>query len=345
MNLRELSEMLKLSQTTVSRALGGYPEVKEATRQRVLEAARKHNYHPNAKAQSLATGRSMSIGHVIPALLHMEMTNVIFSEFIAGAGEVYAAHGYDMVVSIVADQDEMKAYRDMAARRRVDGIIVHGPIRNDPRIALLRELELPFVVHGRSTGVDESYSWLDVNNRRAIERATRYLLDLGHRRIGLVNGQERMDFALRRREGYLAALDAFDVTPDSEIMTSGDMTEPYGFASASQMLTLDDPPTAFVCSSIVPTLGIRRAIEGQGLQVGRDISIVSFDDVIGSLPNGTPQEPTYTATRSSVRAAGRRLAEMLMLRIENPLAPEETVLWEAEMLLGQSTGVRVDRSV
>jgi len=130
---------------------------------------------------------------------------------------------------------------------------------------------------------------------------------------------------------------------DTGLMASGDMTEPYGFASAQQMLALRDPPTAFVSSSIVPTLGIRRAIEGQGLLVGRDISIACFDDVIAALPNGTPDAPTYTATRSSVRAAGRRIAEMLMAQIADPTAPEETVLWEAELLLGQSTGVALPR--
>ncbi len=339
MNLRELSALLELSQTTVSRALNGYPEVNESTRQRVLEAAHRYNYRPNARAQNLATGRSMSIGHVIPSNLQTEMTNVIFAEFIAGAGEIYSANGYDMVVSIVGDQDEIKAYRDMAARRRVDGVIVHGPTQNDPRIPLLRELGLPFVVHGRASGIEAGYTWLDVNNRRAIERATRYLIDLGHQRIGFVNGQEHMDFAVRRRAGYLDALKAFDIPVDPDLMTSSQMTEPYGFEAATEMLARDNPPTGFVSSSIVPTLGIRRAVENAGLRVGQDVSIVTYDDMIGSLPNGSAHDPIFTSTRSSVRAAGRRLAEMLMARIANVNAPDDAELWEAELLLGQSTGI------
>ena len=94
MNLRELSEILGLSQTTVSRALNGYPEVAEETRRRVQEAAVAHNYHPNIRARSLAIGRSMTIGHVIPVSKKHEMVNPIFSDFVAGAGETYSAAGY-----------------------------------------------------------------------------------------------------------------------------------------------------------------------------------------------------------------------------------------------------------
>jgi LacI family transcriptional regulator len=339
MNLRELAELLNLSQTTVSRALNGYPEVSETTRKRVAEAARLHHYQPNARAKSLATGRSMCIGHVIPPVMHNQVGNVGFAEFIAGAGDVYRDKGYDMLVSIVPDDAEMQAYRNLVGRQSVEGFIVHAPLIDDPRISLLNELNLPFVVHGRSSKVECEYTWLDVNNRRAIERATAYLHELGHDRIALVNGEETMDFAWRRRSGYLSALEAAGIAPDPDLMTSADMTEPEGFDAARRMLGLPCPPTAFVCASIVSTLGVRRAVEARGLRVGTDVSIVCFDDAIAALPNGGPAAPTYTATRSSIRKAGRRCAEILIDRIENPGQPHVQELWEAELLLGQSTAV------
>ena len=87
MNLKELSEHLGLSQTTVSRALGGYPEVKEATRQRVEAAAARFNYRPSRSALNLATGRSMAVGHIIPLSENHEIMNPIFADFIAGEGD------------------------------------------------------------------------------------------------------------------------------------------------------------------------------------------------------------------------------------------------------------------
>jgi len=337
MNLKDLSKSLGLSQTTVSRALNGYPEVNEKTRKRVQDAAERYDYRPDSRATSLATGRTMCIGHVIPFSTQHEMVNVIFSDFVAGAGEIYAQNGYDMRMSVVSDSEEERAYARLAQNGAVDGVIVHGPIENDPRIPMLNALGLPFVVHGRSTKATTPYAWLDVDNTRAIARATQFLLDLNHRRIGLINGLERMDFALRRRAGYAQALEEAGLTLDTSLMQTGEMTEPYGHRAACEMLDRDDPATAFVAASIVPALGIRRAVEERGLVLGKDVSLICFDDEISYLPNGLG-EPIFTAARSSVRAAGRRCAQMLIDQIAGTPVTELQELWEAELVLGHSTG-------
>lgn len=337
MNLKQLSAELGLSQTTVSRALNGFPEVNEATRARVTEAARKHGYRPNTRARSLATGRAMAIGHVIPVSTRHEIVNPIFADFIAGAGEVYTANDYDMVLSVVTDADEGDAYRKLRAKGTVDGVIVHGPKVNDPRIALLTEIGLPFVVHGRSSQVTEPYSWLDVNNRRAFHRATDFLLDLGHRRIALLNGLEDMDFARRRRAGYEAALAGRSLLPDHALMTSSEMTEAAGYEATARMLASPDAPTAFLASSLISAMGVRRALEDAGLKLGRDISVVTHDDELSYLRNGA-ELPIFTATRSSVHEAGRLLAQMLLDRIADPSGRHREMLLEASLVVGQSTG-------
>jgi LacI family transcriptional regulator len=337
MNLKELALKLGLSPTTVSRALNGYPEVNEVTRERVVAAAKRHNYRPNTRAIRLATGRAMAIGHVIPVASKHEMVNPIFADFIAGAGETYSRNGYDMVLSIVPDDDEEAVYRDLHARGTVDGIIVHGPRLNDPRLPLLDKIGFPFVVHGRATGASTPYSWLDVNNRRAFQRATEFLLDLGHRRIALLNGLEFMDFAIRRRTGYVDALMARGITPDPALMYSDEMTEQRGFRAASSMLAQPDPPTAFLVSSMISGMGARRAIEDRGLKFGTDVSVIIHDDELSYLRNGE-DVPIYTATRSSVREAGRQAAEMLIDIIARPDAGPQQRLLEAELIIGHSTG-------
>jgi LacI family transcriptional regulator len=337
MNLKELASKLGLSPTTVSRALNGYPEVNEVTRERVVAAAKRHNYRPNARAIQLATGRAMAIGHVITVSTKHEIVNPIFADFIAGAGETYSRMGYDMLLTVVNDAEEARAYREMKSRGTVDGIIVHAPKAADPRIALLHEIGLPFVVHGRATGAPEAYSWLDVNNRRAFQRAAEFLLDLGHRRIALVNGLEYMDFAIRRRSGYEQALAARDVPIDPALMRSDEMTETFGHRAALAMLALPDPPTAFLVSSMIIAIGVRRALEDRGLKLGRDVSLITHDDDLSYLRNGDGV-PIFTATRSSVREAGRQVAEMLLDIIANPGHDPQTRMFEAELMVGLSTG-------
>ncbi len=116
MNLKELAGLLNLSQATVSRALNGYPEVREATRQRVLNAARKYNYRPNARAMGLATGKCMAIGHVIPNYSQNEVVNPVFGEFITGASQTYSANGYELMLTIADSRDEEESYRNIIAK-------------------------------------------------------------------------------------------------------------------------------------------------------------------------------------------------------------------------------------
>ncbi len=336
MKLKELSKLLNLSATTVSRALNGYPEVNAETRARVLAAARRHGYVPNQMAQRLATGRAMAIGHVVPLAPH-QIINPIFAEFMHGAGETYSAAGYDMLLSIVPEDRENEAYATMARHNKVDGVIVHGPGRHDPRVDMLGELGLPFLMHGRDDRPEHGYSWLDINNRQAFFEATGFLLGLGHRRIALLNGIETMNFAWRRRAGYLDALAARDVAMDPALMRSGEMVEPYGHAAVREMMALPDPPTAFLVSAITVALGALRAVRELGLEPGRDVSIVTHDDELSFLSNAGPR-PLFTATRSSIRAAGRRSAELLLALINEPGPAHRRELWRAELVIGRSTG-------
>ncbi|APX88408.1 LacI family transcriptional regulator [Brevirhabdus pacifica] len=347
MNLKQLAEQLGLSQTTVSRALNGYPEVSDATRRRVQEAAQRFNYRPNARARSLATGNSMIVGHVIPVSDRHEMVNPVFMDFIAGAGECYTRAGYDILLSVVTDDDEARTYRRLAKDGIVDGVIVHGPRHEDPRVPLLQSLGLPFVVHGRTLATDPAFSWLDIDNTRSFRRATGLLTDLGHRRIALLNGLEWMDFAQRRREGYLQGLADAGLTMRPELMHSDEMTEDFGHDVAARLLDGSEPPTAFLVSSCITALGVRRAVETRGMSVGRDVSIVTHDDDLSYLGN-RGDVPSFTATRSSVRQAGRRCAEILLgliaSRQEDQPTPPVQELWESQLLVGRSTGPARDRA-
>lgn len=335
MNLKQLSDLLELSPTTVSRALNGYPEVNAETRKRVKAAATQHGYAPNTMARRLATGRTMGIGHVVP-LGHHDMINPIFADFMAGAGDTYSTAGYNMILSVVPAEKELETYRAMAASQNVDGVIVHAPLVDDHRINCLQALGLPFIVHGR-TADETGYSWLDIRNRDAFYGATARLTALGHRRVALLNGLPDMMFAQRRHQGYEAALKDIGIALDPALVRGADMTEPYGYSAARELLSGQDGPTAFLTSSLMVALGVNRAITELGLQLGKDISVITHDDALSFLPNGG-EIPLFAATKSSVRMAGKRMAEMLIDQIEGRTVGPISELWEVPLLGGPSVG-------
>lgn len=336
MNLKQLSNILGISQTTVSRALNGYPEVSEKTRALVLAAAQKHNYLPNTKAQALATGKSKMIGFVLPMASQHEMLNPIFGDFMAGAAQTYRTQGYDTHFALTENDKQAETYRDMHAKGSVDGVIVQAPRENDERVAILKELGLPFVVHGRATGKND-YHYVDVNNTHAFINATNFLLDLGHHRIALINGNEELDFAIRRNHGYTQALKDRGIEADPKLMFSSEMTEHFGYETMNKLLAMDQPPTAAVASSYTLAIGIRRALGENGLRIGKDFSVVIHDDDLSYLRNGAAQ-PVFTATRSSIREAGKLCAQILMDVIDKPNQKPKQIVLEAQLIVGSSTG-------
>lgn len=337
MTLKKLAQHLGISQSTVSRALNGFPEVNEKTRQKVIEAAKQLNYRPNPIATRLASGKSWSIGHVIPVSENHEMVNPIFSDFLAGAGEAYSKAGYHINLSVVKNEDVESSYKDMAELGIVDGILVQSPRFRDFRIPILKQLGIPFLVHGRVSTADEDYSWMDVDNFRAFKKATQYLIDLGHTDIALLNGLETMDFAYRRRAGFEGALAENGLFPKTGYLKSHEMTVPYGYDSVHEIMQLARPPTAFVVSSMIVAIGVRRALLELGLKLGSDVSVIIYDDQLSFLGN-EGESPVFTALTSSVRKAGKRCAEMLISMVQGKKNNPCHELWETELIIGETTG-------
>jgi LacI family transcriptional regulator len=332
MMLRDFAKALGLSQTTVSRGLNDYPEVSPATRQRIREAAAELGYRPNANARRLAMGRTHAIGIALDLNAEVHM-----SEFMYGVGKSLADSGMDILVSPTETAlDELTIYRRLAASKRVDAVILHSPFPNDARARLLTDIGLPFIVHGR-VETETPVAWLDIDNEGAFRRATEHLLDLGHKRIAMVNGPEGRTFAEHRNKGYRDALIARGLRPDPRLTVHGRFTDEIGFRFAQSLLEQKAAPTAFLAGSMMTALGVFRAIRSAGLILGRDVSMIAHDDVFPFL-NADRMAPTMSTTRSSMRAAGTRIAELLMQLLAGRPASEIHELWPVELVLRESTG-------
>jgi LacI family transcriptional regulator len=335
MNLKEFASKLALSQTTVSRALSGYPEVKQATRERVLKAALEYGYRPNTSALGLATGRVGAIGIVFRGGGQFGPHT---SEFMGGLGSRLQQDEVDILVSTVdSPEAELNAYRRLAASKRVDAVILHSPFIDDPRIALLTTLRLPFIVHGR-TEAKGDFGWLDIDNFDAIRQATSHLLDLGHSRIAFLNGHRGQVFAEHRQNGYQTALQERAIAIDPKLSGNGDFTDEMGFRLMQGFLKLEKRPTAVLAGSMMSALGAMRAIRVAGMKVGDDISLIAHDDV---FPYISPENlvPTLSTTRSSIRAAGARIGEMVLDLLQGTPASDLREVWPVELVIRNSTGV------
>lgn len=336
-NLKQLSQMLGLSQTTISRALNGYPEVNAETRRRVLQAAKETGYRPNRAAQRLATGKAGSIGLIMP-ISPDHSSDMHFAEFQSGLAEASIVHDFHFVIMPSRAEEEEQAIRWLVSSGSVDGYYLAYVREKDPRIAMAKSLSLPFIVHGRSSGLDLNYPFLDVDNEGAFYDATRFLLQLGHKRIALLNGQAELDFAYRRRLGTEKALAEKGLLLDPRHTRHSFMGDEQGYRGMKEILGLPDRPTAVLCASTVLALGAVRAMNEFGLKLGTDISLIAHDDELPLLKPENFSTP-LTTTRSSLRAAGKRVGERLiaMINQSEPALPEQE-LWKVELVVRASTG-------
>lgn len=333
MKLKDFAREIGLSPTTVSRALSGYPEVSASTRTRVMEEATRLGYRPNINAVRLATGRAGAIGVVMT-----KAGDYQFSEFISGMADRLTREDTDILITPMIGHDpgdELQLYRRLAESRRVDAVVIHSPLPNDPRISLLHQLKLPFIVHGRSA-TDVPHAWLDIDNEGAIRRSTEHLLDLGHRRIALLNGYEGLTFTLDRLNGYRRALADRGIPYNTKLVSHGEFTDEIGFRFARSALEQRPHPTAFVAGSMMTALGIYRAARSMNLVIGRDISIIAHDDVFPYL-TAENMVPPLSTTRSSIRAAGTRIADLLLQMLAGREAADIQELWPVELILRETS--------
>jgi LacI family transcriptional regulator len=332
--LKDLAAKLNLSITTVSRALAGYGDVAEATRQRVLEAAEQMGYFPDVTARRLQKGRTDTLGFVIPTF-GPRFSDPFFSELLAGIGNEAARHSFDLLVSTRPPDtpEEAAAYRRMAEGRLVDGLLVVRTRAKDSRITYLVQTDLPFVAFGRSD-LDVDFPYVDEDGFQGLALVTQHLIDRGHRRLAYIAAPEDLMFSVYRQAGLEATLQRNGLSLADDCHIVSDLTQRGGFGAMNELLDLSAPPTAVICCNDLMALGAITAIQKRGLRVGHDIAVTGFDDI----PLAEHSHPALTTVRQPIYDIGRQICNMLIRLIQDDEFEGRHVLLLPELVMRESSG-------
>ncbi|RKP50388.1 LacI family DNA-binding transcriptional regulator [Pararobbsia silviterrae] len=333
MNLKDLAQRLGMSQTTVSRALNGYPEVSAQTRERVIAAAAEAGYRPNPVARRLATGRADAIGIIYP-LGAADLGDPYFLEVVGGMTEALNRADMDLMIASASQSDEVRTYARMIEGRRIDGMVVARTKLDDPRLHYLVRKGIPFVAYGRSN-LPDPYAWLDLDTAVGVRRAVERLVSLGHRRIALLGGPTDLYFVQQGRKGFLGAMAEAGLRVDPRYLVDGVLNQVGGYERMARLLLCDPRPTAVVIDNQICGVGALRALVDAGIEVGRDVSIIIND--------GSPPDPlmgyNVTATESAKpHDIGVRLIELMLALLGGTPADELQVLWEPKLKIGNTDG-------
>jgi LacI family transcriptional regulator len=334
MNLKELSDILGLSQTTVSRALNGYADVSETTRQRVVDMAQKNGYKPNAMARRLAMGKADAIGLVYP-LDATYLGDPRFLEMLEGLTARFNEEHIDVLIASAGKDDELETYQRLIRAHRVDGLIVARTHLEDARIRFLRKSKFPFVSYGR-TSEPSGFAWFDFDNALGTRLAVERLVSLGHRRIGYIHADLDLNFAAQRHSGFVFAMQAAGLPVEPELICESGFLRRSAYAMMNRLLSLPVRPTAVIVDNNQAGVGVIRALAEAGLCLGRDFSLIIYD----GLPEDIildPQNVTFIEQPTPDRV-GHKLAELMLGVMQGTPKSQLQVLWKPLLHPGRSDG-------
>jgi LacI family transcriptional regulator len=322
-----------VSRATVSNVLnnrtGGSVRISEATRERIRAAAQELGYQPHAAARSLRSGLSGTIGIVIP-----DACNPHFWAIVRGVEAVAREQGYQLVLAVTGLEPERERESLRAlAQRRMDGLLLllTYPGRLATELEALRLQGGAIVTFGSvlpgKDAVALSYS-------AGAREVTEHLLQLGHRRIGIIHGVARPALGADRLLGYRRALRGAGLPRDEALVVHCGPTLAEGLQAALQLLDRVPRPTAILGVNDLMAVAALRAAAERRLSVPRDLSVAGFDDI----DLAAYLVPPLTTVRIESEEVGRQAAQLLFRRLKEPALPPQRVDIHARLVVRGSTG-------
>lgn len=329
--IKDIAKQLGISPSTVSRALKDHPDISIKTKKSVNELAAKLNYKPNAIALSLRNSRSNVIGLIIPELVHH-----FFSSVISGVEEVAYSAGYNVMI---CQSDESYTREVTSAQAllasRVDGLLVSvsKETENFTHLKNIYENGIPLVFFDRTSPGVETDSVV-VDDEQGGFMATEHLIEEGCRRIAHFGAPQNLLIGRQRKEGYLKALQKYDIPVDNQIIKISDTYE-KALLTTRELLDLPKRPDGIFAVNDLAAIAAMQVIKENGLRVPHDIAIVGFTNGQAAILT----DPKLTTVEQRGREMGQTAANLLITRIKNQNVsqlPVTTVL-KTELIVRESS--------
>ncbi|BFM24785.1 DNA-binding LacI/PurR family transcriptional regulator [Microbacterium testaceum] len=316
--IEEVAARAGVSRSTVSRVVNGSTAVSPSALDAVRRAIDELQYVPNRAARSLASRQTRAIALVIPEQTDRFFGDPFFASIVAGIGEVIGESDYIMNMLIASDDASAKALGYLRSGS-VDGAIVASHHTSDTFLDRVADV-VPVVYGGRPARIRADDYYVDVDNVEGGRLATDYLLERGHRRIATISGPPDMPAGIDRLKGFRAAMADAGVTPAA--VENGDFTESGGASAMTRILAAGERPDALFVASDLMARGAYEVLREKGLEPGRDIAVIGFDDSAVS----TAVSPALTTVRQPSLTQGRHMASVLLDILAGRPAVHATIL-------------------
>jgi len=304
--IKDVAKKAGVSVATVSYVINGTRNVAPETAARVRAAMEELSYHPNAVAQSLRTRTTHVIGAVIS-----DISNPFFATLIRGAEDCARENGYSLLICNTSEKLENElVYLQLLSRKRVDGMIIAPTGKNDGLIKDLIERGMQIVFIDRKVEGVAAPAVLSENEEGAYQ-ATRYLIEQGHRKIGIVLGLPHVSTTTERLHGYERALAEAGIAADPSLIVYGHSQVEGARKASVTLLDRADRPSAVFATNNLMTIGLMMAIHDLELRCPQDVSVIGFDD----FDWAAAFNPPLTTVAQDPYLIGERAVEILFANL------------------------------
>ncbi|WP_315372667.1 LacI family DNA-binding transcriptional regulator [Paenibacillus xylanexedens] len=325
----DIAKKANVSAMTVSKVINHTGRISSATRERVQQVIDELGYIPNSNARSLVLQRTQML-----SLLITDITNPFYTTLARGAEDAAHLRGYRLLFGN-SDEDykKEKDYVDAILSTRVDGVLfAPAGDRSLQHLKQLQERHIPFVFLDRTVpGITSDI--IAGDSREGAIALIRYLVQLGHRRIALVNGSSEVSTARLREEGYIAGLREAGADIDPKLVLRTGYRDFSDVEGLDRLLSQPNQPTAIFAANNMLAIGVIRLLRKRGLRVPKDISVVCFDD----LDLASAFDPFLTVAAQPAYEFGFQGVQMLIDRIEGKSPSEaQTLILPSELRIRAS---------
>ena len=277
--IKEIALRAGVSTSAVSKALNGYTDIGESTREHILKIAGELNYSPNIMARSLASQKPKTLGLIFSDIKETDSNgNIIYRLFLSST-RYCQNNGYEMLVSHTdPESQKKKPLKTLCAERMLGGAVLYGFKLTDPYISQLRKLNMPFVLIDVFLPEPNTVT-VTINNEAAIFEMLSYVVSRGkHSKVVFVNGLADTDIAKIRLQAYVKARDGLGLASDF-IQCNADFLEDKAYAQTRRLLKEHDDISCFFCASDLMAIGVMRALHESGKKIPEDIAVTGFDGI------------------------------------------------------------------
>ncbi|RAK18255.1 LacI family transcriptional regulator [Anoxybacillus vitaminiphilus] len=324
--ISDVAKLANVSTATVSRVLSNSGNVKKETTEKVLEAIQKLNYQPNILARQLRKLETKTILVVVP-----DITNTFFSKVLRGIEHVAIENDYEVLLGDTGNNVEReRGYLDILRQKKADGMIL---LTARLESHLLEEIAGEFPVVLACEYLEGStIPTVSIDNISSARKATEYLINLGHRRIGFISGPLNVILSRDRLKGFRQAMAQHNIPIESFLVQEGDFSFESGYNMMMKFLALDQPPTAVFAANDEMAIGAIKAIKSKGLHVPDDISVVGFDDIKFS----SIYEPALTTISQPMFEIGKKAMELLIKLINKDQLEKNQYILEDQLVIRET---------